>query len=139
MPTKKYEYGLWRRKQSTAMVKLFSWGKWNIYVVSWDKKLTIKEYFGWNTHLLENALYSFHILWDNISSSFDIEIKLSWWGIRGQAEAIKLWLSRALVAYNADYRLQLKPYWLLKRDSREKERKKFGLKKARKSPQWTKR
>lgn len=57
----------------------------------------------------------------------------------GQAEAIRLAFARALVAYNEANRLQLKPYGLLKRDPRIKERKKPGLKKARKSPQWSKR
>jgi small subunit ribosomal protein S9 len=59
--------------------------------------------------------------------------------LRGQAEAIRLAISRALVEFNADYRPTLKPYGLLKRDPREKERKKPGLRKARKSPQWSKR
>lgn len=136
---KKYEYGLWRRKQSTAMVKLYSGWKWNINIVRWDKKVSIKEFFWGNSHLLENALYWFHILWDSAKDRFDVEIKLSWWGIRWQAEAIKLALSRALVSYNSEYRTQLKPYGLLKRDSREKERKKYWFKKARKSPQRTKR
>ena len=57
----------------------------------------------------------------------------------GQAEAIRLGFSRALVIGNEDNRLTLKPHGLLKRDPRIKERKKPGLKKARKSPQWSKR
>jgi small subunit ribosomal protein S9 len=59
--------------------------------------------------------------------------------LRGQAEAIRLAISRALVEFNPEYRLVIKPYGLLKRDPREKERKKPGLRKARKSPQWSKR
>jgi small subunit ribosomal protein S9 len=57
----------------------------------------------------------------------------------GQAEALRLGLARALVLYNEEYRLTLKPHGLLKRDPRIKERKKPGLKKARKSAQWSKR
>jgi small subunit ribosomal protein S9 len=55
------------------------------------------------------------------------------------AEAIRLAFARALVEYNPEYRSVLKPYGLLKRDPREKERKKYGLKKARRAPQWSKR
>jgi small subunit ribosomal protein S9 len=57
----------------------------------------------------------------------------------GQSDAIKLGFARALVDWNTDLRTQLKPYGLLKRDARIKERKKPGLKKARKAPTWSKR
>jgi len=70
---------------------------------------------------------------------FDATLHVNGGGLRGYAESIRLALSRALVEFNADYRLTLKPYSLLKRDPRKKERKKPGLKGARKSPQWSKR
>ncbi len=137
--TQKYDYWLWRRKQSTALVCLFHGGNWNIFILDWDKKISINDFFAWHKHLLETALYPFYVLWSDFKDKFDVSIKVSWWWIRWQADAIKLWLSRALVGFNSEYRLQLKPYWLLKRDGRQKERKKYGLKKARKAPQWTKR
>lgn len=137
--TKKYEYGLWRRKKSTATVKLFQNGSWKVMINVWEKKLSIEDYFGWHQYLIESALYSFYTLGHNLKDKFDLEITIHWGWLRWQADAIKLAISRALVSFNSEYRLQLKPYWLLKRDSREKERKKYGLKKARKSPQWTKR
>ena len=60
-------------------------------------------------------------------------------GITGQAEAIRHGISRALVEYDAELRKELKKLGFLKRDPRAKERRKFGLKKARKAPQWSKR
>ncbi|MBS8121438.1 30S ribosomal protein S9 [Candidatus Vampirococcus lugosii] len=136
---KKYEYGLGRRKQSTAQVKLFQGGNGNIMINKGGDKVSIKEYFGGHDYLIESALHSFYTIGSGIVDRFDLDIKVSGGGLRGQADAIKLAISRALVSFNSEYRLQLKPFGLLKRDSREKERKKFGLKKARKSPQWTKR
>ncbi len=138
--TKNYEYWLWRRKKSTAIIKLYQSWKWSFNVVKDDwSKVSVEEYFGWHKYLIEAALHPFYVIWTDTKDRFDLEIKLSGWWLRWQAEAIKLGLSRALVSFNWEYRLQLKPYWLLKRDSREKERKKYWLKKARKSPQWTKR
>ncbi len=137
---KKYEYWLGRRKKSTAIVKLYQQGSWNVTLETknWKKK-TLEEFFGWNRYLLEDALYSFSVLGEDMKDRFDVEIKVYWGGLKGQAEAISLWLARALVNFNNEYRPQLKPYGLLKRNSKEKERKKYGLRKARKSPQWTKR
>lgn len=60
-------------------------------------------------------------------------------GVAGQAEAVRHGISRALVKFNADFRKRLKRSGFLRRDPREKERRKFGLKKARKAPQWSKR
>ena len=72
-------------------------------------------------------------------NKFDAEIKIVGWGIAGQSDAIRLAFSRALVEWNSDLRPTLKPHGLLKRDPRVKERKKPGLKKARKAPTWSKR
>lgn len=140
MPAKEYNSALWRRKETTAVVKLFS--KWSgnfIVKKPWWKEMSLQEYFWWNHYLYENAIKAFDVLWREKVNQFDAEIKIAWGGISGQADAIRLWFSRALIDWNSEFRLTLKPYWLLKRDPRVKERKKPGLKKARKRPTWSKR
>lgn len=124
---------------STATIKLYPKGKGNFVIKKGDQQVSIKEYFGGYEYLVEDALMPFTILWNKAEKSYDAEITVIWGGIMGQAEAIRLWFARSLVVGNEDNRLTLKPYGLLKRDPRVKERKKPGLKKARKSPQWSKR
>ena len=140
MATKRYYYAVWRRKTSTATAHLTK-GKGNILVKKGDEYVDINNYFigEWAKELVKDALYPFAILGRNSEKIFDITLHVRGGGLRGQAEAIRLAISRALVEFNPDYRLTLKPYGLLKRDPREKERKKPWLKKARKSPQWSKR
>jgi len=70
---------------------------------------------------------------------FSGTVKVSGGGISGQAEAIRQGISRALVTFDINFRKKLKKLGYLRRDPREKERRKFGLKKARKAPQWSKR
>ena len=70
---------------------------------------------------------------------FEASVKVKGGGFKGQAEAIRHGLARALVKFNPDFRKKLKRVGYLKRDPRMKERKKPGLKKARKAPQWAKR
>ena len=74
-----------------------------------------------------------------IADKFYVSALIKGGGIRGQAEALRLATSRALVVYNADFRQRLKRAGYLRRDPRKVERKKFGLKKARRAPQWQKR
>ncbi|MDO8499477.1 MAG: 30S ribosomal protein S9 [bacterium] len=69
----------------------------------------------------------------------DVSIKVAGGGMRGQAEAVRHGLSRALLKWNEDFKKTLRALGFLTRDARVKERKKFGLKRARKSPQWSKR
>jgi small subunit ribosomal protein S9 len=71
--------------------------------------------------------------------SFDVEARATGGGIRGQAESVRLAIARALVAKNPDTRTVLKKLGFMTRDPRAKERKKFGLKRARRAPQWSKR
>lgn len=137
--SKKYNYALWRRKESTAIVKLYPKWTWKFNIIKWSNVKTIKEYFGWNLYLLEDSLYPFYILWNDSINKFDADIVIRGWWIRWQAESIRLWFARALVEYNNEFKTQLKPFWLLKRDPRIKERKKPWLRKARRSPQWSKR
>lgn len=140
MTNKKYFYAVWRRKQSTATIRLFFWGSWEISIKSENiESISLEKFFCNTKDLVEDSLYPFLILGKDVKKQFDATIHVHWWWMRWQAEAIRLGLSRALVKYFPDRKLQLKPYWLLKRDDREKERKKPWLRKARKSPQWSKR
>ncbi len=140
MVANEYNYAVGRRKETSAVIKLFPKGKGNFTVrlSSW-KEISLKEYFGGNAHLYENAIMPLLILWREYPKQFDAEIVIRWWGVSGQSDAIKLAFARALVDRNSDFRLQLKPHGLLKRDPRIKERKKPWLKKARKAPTWSKR
>lgn len=70
---------------------------------------------------------------------FEVSVKVGGGGIKSQAEAIRHGIARTLVLFNADFRKKLKRAGYLKRDPRKKERKKYGLKKARRAPQWAKR
>jgi len=74
-----------------------------------------------------------------LSNSFDVSAHVRGGGIHAQAEAIRHGFSRALVSHDEELRKRLKRLGFLKRDPRMKERRKFGLKKARKAPQWSKR
>jgi small subunit ribosomal protein S9 len=132
MAKQSYFYALGRRKSSTARVRLQS-GKGAIIVN--DKPA--EEYFASSKYLLSKLQQPFVTL-DNVNK-FDISAKVSGGGHEGQIEAIRLGISKALVEMNADFKSTLKRADLLSRDSREKERKKFGLKGARKQRQFTKR
>ena len=75
----------------------------------------------------------------NLNNTFDIDIKIKGGGISSQLEAIKLAISKAICTINDSYRPTLKEQLFLRRDSRIKERRKYGLRKARKAPQYSKR
>ena len=140
MTNKEYNHAIGRRKETSAIVKLFA--KWNgtrnVKTNSGTVK-SLKDYFGWNHYLFENAISPLTILWGDYLKKFDMEITINWWWISGQSDAIKLGIARALIQWNSELRLTLKPYGMLKRDPRIKERKKPWLKKARKRPTWSKR
>lgn len=104
-----------------------------------DKMVSLDEYFGGHEYLKENTFFPFAIIGDNSIKKYDAEIQVSGGGLMGQADAIRLAFARALIQAKEEWRLTLKPHRLLKRDARIKERKKPGLKKARKAPQWSKR
>lgn len=120
-----------RRKTAVARVYV-SEGKGNITV----NKKDFKDYF--TTATLQYKVQQALMLTDNLNS-YDIKVNVYGGGVTGQAEAIRLAITRALVAINEEYRLILKPEGLLTRDSRMVERKKFGQKKARKKFQFSKR
>lgn len=120
-----------RRKTAVARVYV-SEGKGNIVV----NKKDYKDYF--TTSHLQYKIMQALILTDN-AEAFDIKVNVFGGGITGQAEAIRLAISRVLVELNPDDRTILKPHGLLTRDPRMVERKKFGQKKARKKFQFSKR
>ena len=120
-----------RRKEAVARIYL-SKGKGNITVNGKD----FKEYFPVDTmqYKLEQPFKS-----TDLSGSFDVKVNVDGGGTTGQAEAIRLAISRALCELNIENRTFLKSEGLLTRDAREVERKKPGQKKARKKFQWVKR
>ncbi|GHW02565.1 30S ribosomal protein S9 [candidate division SR1 bacterium] len=140
MATQEYNYAIGRRKSTTAVVKLYPKGSGTFIVkTSSGKEVPLKEYFGGNDYLLKNAMSPFDVIATDAFKKFDAHIRIVGGGISGQSDAIKLGFARALIDWNSDLRPTLKPFGLLKRDPRIKERKKPGLKKARKAPTWSKR
>lgn len=127
-----YFYTLGRRKSSTARVRLTS-GK-GIVTIN-DKPAN--EYFAESAYLLHKLNEPFTVL--DLENKFDISVRVSGGGQDGQAEAIRLGIAKVLTAMNAELKGTLKRADLLTRDPRDKERKKFGFKGARKKRQFTKR
>ncbi|HOC53824.1 MAG TPA: 30S ribosomal protein S9 [Candidatus Pacearchaeota archaeon] len=127
-----YYEGTGRRKTSIARVRLYN--KKNGLVNINGKKL--EEYF--STETLQKTVIS---PLDKMKSMdrFEIKVLVKGGGINSQAEAIRHGIARALVVFNLEYKKRLRKAGLLTRDSRMKERKKFGLKRARRAPQWSKR
>jgi len=130
--TPEYTYALGRRKSASARARLFK-GKGNITV----NGKTADEYFAGSQQLLREINKPFALL--EKEGQFDVSIVVEGGGSNGQALAIRLAISKSLVVLNEDYKSTLKRADLLSRDPREKERKKFGLKGARKKRQFTKR
>lgn len=131
-PTGSYFSAVGRRKSGIANVWLYTSGSGKFTVNGKD----IKEYLPVE-QLHDDAILPLKAV--GMDQTADVVVKAEGGGIRGQADAIKLGIARALLKINPDYRATLKPLGVLTRDPREKERKKYGLKKARKSPQWAKR
>jgi small subunit ribosomal protein S9 len=124
-------YATGRRKTSTARVYL-SEGKGNILV----NDIPLEEYFG---REVAKILVMQPLVLLDVSSKFDIMVKVSGGGSFGQAGAIRHGISRALEKFDPEFRPSLKSAGYLTRDSRQVERKKVGLVKARKSKQFSKR
>jgi small subunit ribosomal protein S9 len=128
----KSNIGLGKRKQAIARV----------FLVAGDGNLTINKISG-NKYLQYNDTY-LNAVWAplkelKLETQFDIITLVKGGGLTGQAEAIKLGVARQLCQMNEQNRTVLKPFGFLTRDSRIKERKKYGLRKARKAPQYSKR
>lgn len=129
---KHYFYAIGRRKSSSARVRLMP-GKG---VITINQK-PAEEYFDESKSLLKELNKPF-VITDTLNK-FDVSIVVSGGGHSGQSEAIRLAIAKALVVSNENYKNTLRRAELLGRDPREKERKKFGLKGARKTRQFTKR
>jgi len=128
----KYFYGLGRRKAATARARLYK-GKGNLTIN--DKSAT--EYFSDNKTLVAEITDPLALV--GKQKDFDITIKVKGGGLAGQVDAIKLAIAKAITVGHADLRSTLKKAEFLKRDPREKERKKYGLRSARKKEQFSKR
>ena len=120
-------------RRETAVARVYvSEGKGNITI----NKRELQQYF--TTPSLQYKVKQPLMLTENLKS-YDIKVNVHGGGVTGQAEAIRLGITRALVAINEEHRVVLKPEGLLTRDPRMVERKKFGQKKARKKFQFSKR
>jgi small subunit ribosomal protein S9 len=127
-----YYYGTGRRKTAVARVRVFPNGNGRIVV----NGRAADQYFGRELHVA-NIRSPFRLL--ELPGTFDITVKVVGGGITGQSEAIRHGVSRALVRADETYKPALRRAGYLTRDPRMKERKKYGLKRARKAPQYTKR
>lgn len=124
--------GLGKRKRAIARVFLVP-GEGNLII----NKIVGEKYLQYNTGYLTSIWSPLKSL--NIQNQFDIIALVDGGGLTGQAESIRLGVSRLLCKLDVQNRKTLKPFGFLSRDSRIKERKKYGLKKARKASQYSKR
>ena len=129
---RKYYYGTGRRKSSVARVRVYENGTGSIIINGRD----IDEYFGLDTLklIVRQPLVSTDLL-----GKVDVVVSVCGGGVSGQAGAIRHGISRALLLANPENRPALKAAGFLTRDPRMKERKKYGLKAARRAPQFSKR
>lgn len=128
----KANLGLGKRKQAIARVFLVP-GEGNLII----NKVSGEKYLQYNTTYLNKV-------WDplkklNLENQFDITVLVRGGGLTGQTDAIQLGVARLICKMDPQNRSILKPFGLLTRDARIKERKKYGLRKARKAPQYSKR
>ena len=129
--TKPYFYGTGRRKNSVARVRVYT-GTGKITINDRD----IDDYFGLETLKL---IVRQPLAVAEVEGKFDIVVRVNGGGVSGQAGAIRHGLSRALLQYDENLRPALKKAGFLTRDPRMKERKKYGLKAARRAPRFSKR
>ena len=129
---RKYFYGTGRRKSSVARVRVYENGTGNITINGRD----IDNYFGLDTlkMVVRQPLVSTDLL-----GKVDVVVTVCGGGVTGQAGAIRHGIARALLLVNGEFRPTLKAAGFLTRDPRMKERKKYGLKAARRAPQFSKR
>ena len=128
---KPYFYGTGRRKSSVARVRVYN-GTGKITINDRD----IDDYFGLETLKL---IVRQPLALTGTTDKFDIVCRVAGGGVTGQAGAIRHGISRAILQYDEELRAELKKAGLLTRDPRMKERKKYGLKGARRAPQFSKR
>ena len=129
---RKYNYGTGRRKSSVARVRVYENGTGAITINCRD----IDDYFGLDTLKL---IVRQPLVTTDMVGKVDVVVTVAGGGVSGQAGAIRHGISRALVTLNPEFRPALKDAGFLTRDPRMKERKKYGLKAARRAPQFSKR
>ena len=129
---KKYFYGTGRRKSSVARVRVYENGTGSVIVNGRD----IDDYFGLETL---KVIVRQPLAATETADKFDVIVNVHGGGYTGQAGAIRHGVARALLTVDNDYRPVLKKAGFLTRDPRMKERKKYGLKAARRAPQFSKR
>ena len=129
---KTYDYGLGRRKAATARARLIK-GKGNVTIN--DKPAV--DYLSGNKTMLAEITDPLALV--GKQQEFDVTIRVSGGGLAGQVDAIKMAIAKAITVGAPDLRSTLKRAELLRRDPREKERKKYGLRSARKREQYSKR
>ena len=129
---KKYYYGTGRRKSSVARVRVYENGTGSIIINGRE----IDNYFGLDTLKL---IVNQPLVTTDLAGKVDVVVTVAGGGVSGQAGAIRHGISRALLNLNPEYRANLKAAGFLTRDPRMKERKKYGLKAARRAPQFSKR
>ena len=128
-----YYYGMGRRKTSVARVRLYPNGDGSVTI----NGKPAEAYFGTRPSVASTMSAPLRLF--DLENSYTITIRVLGGGISGQAGAIRHAMARALLNVNAEWRGQLRKAGYLTRDARMKERKKPGLKRARKAPQYTKR
>ncbi len=127
-----YIYAIGRRKTAIAKVRLIKNGK-GLYTVNGKP---MEEFF---TTWESRSMVTSPVKIAGLEGAVDVSAMTTGGGLMGQAEAVRLGISRALIELNPTYRKTLKKLGYLMRDPRAKERKKPGLRKARRAPQWSKR
>ena len=132
MADMRYYEGLGRRKRAVARVRIYPEGDGKMLV----NGKPYNEYFG-RQQDWKCAVAPLEV--SNVGAQFNMTVLVKGGGITGQAEAIRMGIARALVKVDPEYRSALRKAGFMTRDSREKERKKPGLKRARKATQYTKR
>ncbi|MDP3792997.1 MAG: 30S ribosomal protein S9 [bacterium] len=136
----KYFQTVGRRKESVAIIRLYT--KKSTDLIEGDYALITvndKDYRNYFTDKTLQAIVESPLRKLKSTNRFKATVRVKGGGMSGQADAIKHGLSRALVLFDLNFRKKLKKSGFLTRDSRVKERRKYGLKKARKSPAWSKR
>ncbi len=132
LKSERYWEAVGRRKSAIARVRLYTRGEKGVWIG--EKPYGVYFQTMELQKIVEDALKKM-----KADTRFRVTVKLYGGGIRGQAEALRHGIARALIKFNGDFRKRLKRAGYLTRDPRVKERRKFGLKKARKAPQWAKR
>jgi small subunit ribosomal protein S9 len=139
--TEKYYEAVGRRKEAVARVRVYTKKSTDIQASN-DKALIIiggKPYYEYFRDSRLQNIVDAPLKRLKSMNRFKATVKISGGGARGQADAIRLGLSRALVLFDANFSKKLRKAGFLTHDARVKERRKYGLKKARKAPQWAKR